>query len=132
MAKIKTFMTIATLLVIQDWASSAIHADDKMYPLGLARGGRLTIAAKINGRPVSALLDSAAEATIIDSKWARGLNLKDGQGVSGQGSGNASFDAKLVNGVTLEAVGLRLENQTVAVADLSDVGRRLLHRRIVA
>jgi len=90
------------------------------------------IAAKIDGHPVSALLDSAAEATIIDKEWARQLKLNLGQAVTGQGSGNASFDAQLVNGVTLEAVGLRLEDQTVAVSDLSDVGRRLLHKRVDA
>jgi predicted aspartyl protease len=88
------------------------------------------IAAKINGRPVSALLDSAAEATIVDRDLARTLKLQRGHAVVGQGSGESSFDAALVSGVTLEALGLSLPGQTVAVADLSDVGRRLLGHRI--
>jgi hypothetical protein len=132
MEKFASFPAIVALLVLPNWASSAAHAKNEAYPLTLVHGSRLTIAARINGQPVTALLDSAAETTIIDGEWARRLNLKSGQGVSGQGSGNASFDANLVNGVTLEAVGLRLQNQTVAVTDLSDVGRRLLQRRIVA
>ena len=48
----------------------------------------------------------------------------------GQGSGQSSFDAKLSDGVLLEAVSLSLSNQTVAIADLTDVGERLLGHRI--
>ena len=100
------------------------------YPLKLGRGSRLLLAARVNGRAVTALLDSAAEVTILDRAFARRLELGRGQAVTGQGSGQASFDAELIEGVRLEAVGLSLPNQTVAVADLSDVGRRLLGRRI--
>ena len=50
--------------------------------------------------------------------------------MAGQGSGKASIDASLVTGVTLEALDLTLRDQTVAVADLSDVGRRLLGHRV--
>jgi hypothetical protein len=103
---------------------------DTTFPLRLEHGSRLTIAAKINGRLVEALLDSAAETTILDKTWARHLPLSPGTAVSGQGSGKDPFDAQLVTGVVLEAVGLRLENQTVAVADLSDVAHRLLHHRL--
>lgn len=35
-----------------------------------------------------------------------------------------------MSGVTLEALGLSLKNQTVVVADLADVGQRLLNHRI--
>jgi predicted aspartyl protease len=102
------------------------------YRLTLERGSRLSVDAKINGHPVSALLDSAAELTLLDKDWARALTLGQGKAVAGQGSGSASFEAQLVDGVTLEALGLRLPGQTVAIADLSDVGRRLLHRRLDA
>jgi predicted aspartyl protease len=104
--------------------------DVSSYPLSLTRGSRLMIDAKINGRSVPALLDSAADTTILDSKFAQTLNLKSGQAVAGQGSGQASFEATLVSGVKLEALGLSLENQTVAIADLTDVGRRLLNHPI--
>jgi predicted aspartyl protease len=98
--------------------------------LTLTRGSRLMIDARINGRPVQALLDSAAESTILDRQFARSLKLGGGQAVSGQGSGQGSFEAALVDGVSIEALGQSLTNQTVAVADLSDVGRRLLKRRL--
>ena len=112
-------------------ASFAAPPDDgPSFPLSLTRGSRLMIDARINGRPVTALLDSAAEATILDREFAHELKLDHGQTVAGQGSGAASFEATLVEGVTLEALGLTLKDQTVAVADLGDVGRRLLGRRI--
>jgi predicted aspartyl protease len=100
------------------------------FALTLTRGSRLMIDAKVNGRPVRALLDSAAEATLVDRGFAQALKLHGGTTVSGQGSGQASFDADLINGVTLEALGLSLPDQTVAVTDLKDVGRRLLGRQI--
>jgi hypothetical protein len=86
------------------------------HALAIERGSRLSVAAKINGKPVNALLDSAAELTLIDSKWARTLKLGQGKSATGQGSGEASFEAQLVEGVTLEALGLQLAGQTVAVA----------------
>lgn len=100
------------------------------YPLTLLHGTRILLAARVNGHEVTALLDSAAEATLVDRAYARRIGLGAGQAVTGQGSGQASFTANLVEGVTLEAVGLTLPNQTVAIADLRDVGRRLLGRRI--
>jgi len=111
-------------------ASAAPPVAGNTYPLTLTRGSRLIVAASVNGRPVSALLDSAAEATILDRDLARRLKLGAGQTVVGQGSGRASFDVTLVSGVTLEALGLTLGDQTVAVGDLSDVGRRLLGHRV--
>ena len=80
--------------------ATAGAADPHPYPLQVAAGSRLLLAAKINGRPVDALLDSAAETTLLDWQFAAALHLSHGQ--------------------------------TVAVVDLSDVGRRLLHRRIDA
>lgn len=111
-------------------ASAAAPVVDRTYPLTLTRGSRLMIDAKINGRPVLALLDSAAEATILDRDLARRLKLGAGQAATGQGSGAASFAVTLVSDVTLQALGLTLGDQTVAVADLSDVGRRLLGQRV--
>jgi predicted aspartyl protease len=110
--------------------ASSGWAQEKTYPLTVIGGARLMIAASVNGHPVQALLDSAAEATLVDGSFAQRLNLKRSSTVPAQGSGAASFNADLVAGVTLQALGLSLPNQTVAVVDLTDVGRRLLGRRV--
>jgi predicted aspartyl protease len=96
------------------------------YPLTLTSGSRLMVDARINGHPVRALLDSAAESTLIDRKAAASLQISGGTSVTGQGSGAENFEAAEVKGVTLEAFGVAMKDQTVAVLDLSDVGRRLL------
>lgn len=100
------------------------------YPLTPTRGGRLLVEARVNGVPVEALLDSAAEMSFIDPALAQRLGLKPAAAVAAQGSGAAAVDAGLVSGVRLEAFGLQLNDQTLAITDLSDVGARLLHRRI--
>jgi hypothetical protein len=128
MGRISAPVVLAALMMV--WNTAVSATADRTFPLSLVRGSRLTIAAKINGHSLTALLDSAAEATIIDRDLARELKLNPGQAATGQGSGSASFEATLINGVTLEALGLVLMDQTVAVADLSDIGRRLLHHRV--
>jgi predicted aspartyl protease len=127
-----TLLAAFALLLCPLEAVAGAQPGAKAYRLTLERGSRLSVNAKINGHPASALLDSAAELTLLDKVWAHALTLDQGKAVAGQGSGSASFEAQLVDGVTLEALGLRLPGQTVAIADLSDVGRRLLHRRLDA
>ena len=105
-------------------------AADQSGKLTLTRGSRLLMPIEVNGHPVDALLDSAGEATLIDSEFAKTLHIGKGETVVGHGSGENAFDAKLVSGVTLNAVGITLRDQTVAITDLSDVGRRLLERRL--
>ena len=128
------FLILVFLLALTGFASASKSAEPPMtgkaFALTLTPGSRLTIAARINSQPVDALLDSAAEMTILDRAFAKQLKLDQGQSVTGQGSGKSTFDANLVNGVMLEALGLTLRNQTIAVADLSDVGRRLLGHKI--
>lgn len=114
---------IGALLAVPAAAEAAAGTT---YPLTLTRGSRLIVDARINGHPVRALLDSAAESTLIDQKAAAALQVSGGTTVTGQGSGAENFAAAEAKGVTLEAFGLILKDQTVAVVDLSDVGRRLL------
>ncbi len=102
----------------------------RAYELTQGRDSRLLVSASINGTPVVALLDSAAEATILDRDFAARLKLGHGTAVAGQGSGQSTFEATVVEGVALSAVGLELPNQTVAVADLSDVSARLVGHRL--
>lgn len=71
--------------------------------LTLTWGSRLMIDGRIYGRAVQALLDSAAAVTMLDRDLARTLELGSGQAVSGQGSGQGSFEAALVDGVSIEA-----------------------------
>ena len=108
----------------------AESAPKGIYPIELTRGSRLLVDARVNGRAVRALLDSAAEMTLVDRGFARDLKLGAGQTVAGQGSGAASFDADLIDGVQLRVFGVSLADQSVAVVDLSDVGHRLLGRRL--
>jgi hypothetical protein len=54
------------------------------------------IDAKINGHPIRALLACAAEATLLDRNFARTLKLSSGKSVAG--SGQAAFDAALIDG----------------------------------
>jgi len=72
------------------------------------------------------LLDSAAEATFLDSSIAQKIGLAGKGSVAAKGSGEKNFTVPLAKGVTLSAAGLTLRDQTIAVADLSDVGSRLL------
>src|SRR5580704_16298631 len=100
------------------------------YPLTPTRGGRLLVTVRVNQVPVEALLDSAAEMSFIDPALARRLKLSAAAAVAAQGSGAQAVAAGLVSGVRLEAFGLTLSDQTMAITDLADVGARLLHRRI--
>jgi hypothetical protein len=123
-------LTAALILLLPTVAPSATSSAERTYEVSLTRGSRLLVQARVNAHPVEALLDSAAEATLIDRQFAKTLKLASATTVSGQGSGGSSFDANLVKGVRLQAFGVSLENQTVAVTDLEDVGQRLLGRRI--
>jgi hypothetical protein len=66
----RRFLILVSMLVPSFVASKSTFADTPVtsndFALTLTRGSRLMVAAKINGRPVDALLDSAAEVTILD------------------------------------------------------------------
>lgn len=119
-------MTALALLALAPFCT--VRADT----LTLTRGSRLLVDATIDGHPVQALLDSAAEATLLDRAFAGTLKLGEGASVTGHGSGESTFKAQLVEGVTLRALGVSMPNQTVAVVDLTDVGQRLLGHRLDA
>jgi predicted aspartyl protease len=108
----------------------AADTPGRAYPLTPTSGGRLLVEARVDGVPVQALLDSAAEMTLIDRALAERLGLASGTAVAAQGSGAGPVAAALVPGVRLEAFGLSLNDQTVAITSLADVGTRLLHRQL--
>ena len=88
-------------------------------------GDRLFVPVTINGIAVEALLDSAAETSIVDTAFAATLRLTGGEAATARGTGAATAAATLVTGVTLDVAGLRLHPREVAVIDLSDIARRL-------
>ena len=95
------------------------------------RGDRLYVPARIDGVATEAVLDSGAEATIVDDDFARRIGTAKGRPVTARGSGGQA-QAELVGGVRIEAAGLTLEDRTVGVLDLDDVGKRLFGRKLTA
>ena len=91
----------------------------------IVRGSRLFLPVSINGVAAEAVLDSAAEMTIVDSALAAKLKLKLEGAETIKGSGGESR-TQFASGVNLTAAGLALPNLTVAVTDLSDLSKRLV------
>lgn len=96
------------------------------------RGDRLYIPAQINGIATEAVLDSAAEVTLLNKEFADRAGAEKGTAVQARGSGAGEAKARLVEGIRVEAVGMKLPNVTVAVMDLDDVGLRLFGRKLDA
>lgn len=92
-------------------------------------GNRLFVAAKINSVPVSALLDSAAEMSFVDSNWAKANGLAAAGTDVAKGSGGTA-DVSFAEHVSIEALGAHLDDTTIAVLDLSDISRRLVGRPV--
>jgi predicted aspartyl protease len=108
------------------YALPCLTIASSIYPLKATRGGRLLIAAQVNGHDVEALLDSAAETSLVDLAFARRIGLVAADSAIAKGSGARNLDVSIAKGVTLSAAGLTLRDQAIAISDLSDVGRRLL------
>lgn len=124
-------LALMFLIVAATSAAFAANAPGpKSYPIQLTQGSRIMVAAKVNGVAVDALLDSGAEASLLDRAFAERVGLTGGKDVTARGSGENTMKASLIEGVKLEALGLTLENQTVGVLDLSDVGKRLFGHRL--
>lgn len=95
-------------------------------PLGF-HNGRLFIAAKVNGVATEALLDSGAEATLVDPELAAKAKLPEGTPQLIKGSGGTA-QARIVEGVTVEALGKELHPEAVVVLDMTDLSNRLIKR----
>jgi len=107
------------------WPLRVHAASNNVYPLKATAGGRLMLAAQVNGHAVDALLDSGAEASFLDRSFGQKIGLVGAGSVAAKGSGEKNFTVPLAKGVTLSAAGVTMRDQTIAVSDLSDVGRRL-------
>lgn len=93
----------------------------------LVHNGRLFVDARVNGVATEALLDSGAEATLIDSGLAARAKLPRGTPQQIRGSGGTT-SAHLVEGATVEALGIALHPEAVVVMDLGELSARLIKR----
>lgn len=107
-----------------------------LLPAGAARAepltlvnGRPFVAITVNGHPVTALLDSAAEMSIIDDDAAVRLGLTVTGSATAHGSGAAAMEARFADHVAVEAVGVGLELRA-GILDLGEVSGRLLGRPV--
>jgi len=114
-------MRILTIVLLLACAAPALAE-----PLVVANG-RLFVAAKINGVACEALLDSAAEASLIDPRLAAKAHFPQGKDITVRGSGGDA-KAQVVEGVTIEMLGQKVPVEAVVVADLSDISQRLIKR----
>ena len=101
-------------------ATSAVQA----APLTI-RSNRLFIPVTINGVQAEALLDSAAEMTLVDPKLAARLKLVPEGSETAKGSGGTT-QVQFASGVNIEAAGLKLANLTVAMLDMTDLSKRVV------
>lgn len=87
-------------------------------------GNRIYIPATVNGQPVEVLLDSGADATVLDRAFAERVGRRQvGSGVATGSGGEA--EAGFATDVTIAVGKLTLKAPKVAVIDLSDVSKRL-------
>ena len=84
----------------------------------------------INGVAVSALLDSAAEMTIIDDDLARRLQLGTSGSATAHGSGAAAMEASFAENVDIGMGGIQMRGARIAILDLAEVSQRLLGRPV--
>jgi hypothetical protein len=103
-------------------AAASASAD----PLGVYNG-RLFISAKVNDVTTEALLDSGAEGSIVDPVLAAKAKFSLGTPQVIKGS-SGSEQARIVEGVTVTALGLEMHPEAVVVLDLKSLSQRLIKR----
>jgi predicted aspartyl protease len=91
---------------------------------------RLFVAAAVNGVPVTALLDSGAEMTVLDDDFASRVGINASGGAAAKGSGAAVLQARFGQEVTIDVAGLSMPHRTVAILDLEDISDRLVGRPV--
>ena len=114
-------LAAAAILALQ--LSLALAADAPAVRLSV-RAERLFLPVEVNGRRTEALLDSAAESSLIDPSFAKELGLEVSGQATARGSGGEQ-EAQFAH-VTVRAASVSMKDLTVAVVDLGDVSRRLV------
>lgn len=115
-------LILAAAAPVPAWAAGADAAGHRL----VRRGDRLFLAATVNGTAVEALLDSAAETSLMDPRFAARLGLGGGTAANVVGSGASESEARLIPHVRIAAAGVSVSDATVAVVDLGDIGKRLI------
>ncbi len=132
------FVTTAVLSEVDidpkpDNAAFARPASRKIYafPEGRAKtdplafdlflGTRISIPAAVNGHETRVMLDSGAEATVLDKDYAESLGIKPTAIVAAVGTGGRDV-AELASGVTIRVGEVELRDMTVALLDLKPIG----------
>jgi predicted aspartyl protease len=87
------------------------------------------VAVTVNGHAVTALLDTAAEMTLVDDDAAIRLGLVPTGAATAHGSGAATMEARFADHVAVEATGVSLELRA-GILDLGEVSGRLLGRPV--
>lgn len=94
------------------------HTDPLAFDLFL--GTRIYIPAAVNGAETKVMLDSGAEATVLDKAYAESLGIKPTAIVAAVGTGGRDV-AELANGVTIRIGDVELRDMTVALIDLKPI-----------
>lgn len=89
-------------------------------PFEFYLGSRIYIPAQLNGAETHVLLDSGAEATVLDKAYAASLGIRPTAVVPAVGTGGRDV-AELASGVTLRVGALELKDLTVALIDLKPI-----------
>ena len=118
----KAWHALAAALLVPGAASAA--------PLELFND-RPFVTVEVNGHPTTALLDSAAETTLVDDDFAARLGLAAAGQVTAHGSGADAMTATLANSSTAR---IRFGHWTYsgqpAILDLDEVSSRLIGRHV--
>lgn len=120
---------LTTLLTAVFLLGSEAPPASACTPMAL-RQGRPFVEISLNGRAVSALVDSAAEATIIDAGFARTLGLETRAEATARGSGGET-EAHLLQSVDVVVAGRKIADVHPFSIDLTEVNARLLKDRVV-
>lgn len=83
-------------------------------------GSRIYIPAKVQGIETHVLLDSGAEASVLDKAWAAKAGIKPGAEVWASGTGGGE-PAEMASGVDIDLGGVVLRNLTVALIDMGPI-----------
>jgi predicted aspartyl protease len=90
---------------------------------------RLFLTVTVNGTPASALLDSAAEMTVLDDDFARRLRLRLGGDAVAHGSGASAMQARFARRISISAANVHFRTDA-AVLDIDEVSQRLIGRHV--